>query len=115
MSTPEIRIAQRMRDARERLKVSQEEVGRRLGVTLRTYARWERGESHGYLMRLGDIAKALETTESELLGGEHPLSLQPTVTDLFERLDGVVSELHQLREDLEGSGALPRKRSRSRS
>ena len=43
---------------REELAISQEEVGRRLSVTLRTYARWERGESHGHLTQLGSVGEA---------------------------------------------------------
>lgn len=99
MNTPEVRIAARMREARESAGISQEEVGRRLGVTLRTYARWERGESYGYLQRLGDIAKALGVTESDLLGGEDPMTAQPTVDALSDKLDQILTELAQIRTD----------------
>lgn len=100
MSTPEARITNRMRQARERLGISQEESGRRLGVTLRTYARWERGESRGWLGYLPEIAEALETTESTLLGGENLLADGPTVQDLAAKMDALMTELHQLREEL---------------
>lgn len=100
MSTPEGRITDRMRQARERLGISQEEAGRRLGVTLRTYARWERGESKGWVGYLAEIAQALETTESDILGGENPLSSSVTVEDLAAKVDAVMTELHQLREAL---------------
>lgn len=99
-STPQSRIAARMRATREAAGMSQEEVGRRLSVSMRTYARWERGESHGFLLRLGEIANAIGTTESDLLGGEDPLSAQPTVESLADKLDEVLSELAQLRDDL---------------
>lgn len=79
----------------------QEEVGRRLGVTLRTYARWERGESFGYLTRLGEVAAALETTESDLLGGEDISTAQPTIDALSDKIDLVITELRQLRQDFE--------------
>jgi transcriptional regulator with XRE-family HTH domain len=108
MSTPEARIAARMREARENINgggISQEEMGRRLGITLRTYARWERGESFGYLTRLGEIAKALETTEGNLLGGEDPLTAQPTVEDLSTKMDQILARLDEMHEDLR-----PRKR-----
>ena len=101
MSTPESRITDRMRQARERLGISQEEAGRRLGVTLRTYARWERGESKGWVGYLAEIAAALETTESDILGGENPLTDGPTVQDLAAKMDDVMTELRALRQELE--------------
>lgn len=101
MSTPEERIAGRIKRARRRLGLSQEDAGRRVGVALRTYARWERGESSGFIGRLADIAAALETSESDLLGGENALTDGPTVRDLATKLDDVMDELRQLREDLE--------------
>lgn len=100
MSTPQERISARMRDQRVSLGLSQEAVARRLDTTMRTYARWERGETFGYLVRLAEIAKALETTEAELLGGEDELSARPTVADLTAKLDQVLGELAQIREDI---------------
>jgi transcriptional regulator with XRE-family HTH domain len=92
-----------MRQARERLGISQEEAGRRLGVTLRTYARWERGESRGWAGYLGEIAKALETTEGDILGGENLLADGPTVEDLAAKVDAVMAELQRLRRDLDSN------------
>ncbi len=100
MTSPPERIAARMRRTREDLGISQEEVARRLGATSRTYARWERIETFGYLQRLPEIAKALETTESELLGEENLLTPSPTVDELAAKLDEVADELRRLREDL---------------
>lgn len=100
MTTPQERISARMRERREQLGVSQETIARRLDTTMRTYARWERGETFGYLQRLPDLARALETTESELLGGEDPLTAQPTVEALSDKLDQVLDVLGQLREDI---------------
>ncbi len=100
MTTPQQRIAARMRQRREELGISQDEAGHRLGVTLRTYARWERGESHGYLTQLAAVAVALETTESELLGGEDAITARPTVDNLAAKLDELAHELRELREDL---------------
>lgn len=101
MSTPEERIAGRMRSARKRLGISQEEAAHRLDVSLRTYARWERGESLGFLGRLDEIAKALGASEADLLGGESPLSDGPTVRDLAAKLDQMMEEITSLRRDLE--------------
>lgn len=108
VSTPQVRIAARIRGCREALGISQEAVARKIpnpdrpgrSITLRTYARWERGESSGFMTRIGDLARALETTESELLGGEDPMTAQPTIEDLTAKLDQVLVELAELREDL---------------
>lgn len=108
MTTPQERISARMREQRERLGVSQETIARRLDTTMRTYARWERGETFGYLQRIPEIARALQTTESELLGGEDPLTAQPTVNDLSDKLDQVLDDLGQIREDI--SSLVQRKR-----
>lgn len=98
MSTPEERVAHRMREARKRTGISQEATADRLGITLRTYARWERGESLGYVGHIAAIAKALETTPDDLLGGENLTG--PTVEELSDKLDAVMAELRALREDL---------------
>jgi transcriptional regulator with XRE-family HTH domain len=82
MSTPEERIAGRMKGARKRLGISQEETAHRLGIALRSYARWERGESLGFIGHMDEIASALNTSEADLLGGENPFSDGPTVQDL---------------------------------
>lgn len=101
MSTPEERIAGRMRNARRQLGISQEEAGHRLGVSLRTYARWERGESLGFIGHLDEIAPMLETSEADLLGGENLMSDGPTVKDLAAKVDQMLKELQDLRRDLE--------------
>jgi transcriptional regulator with XRE-family HTH domain len=101
MSTPEERIAGRMKGARKRFGISQEQAAHRLDVSLRTFARWERGESLGFIGRLDEIAEALGTTQADLLGGENPLSDGPTVQDLAAKLDEMMEEIQRLRSDLE--------------
>lgn len=100
-NTPEGRIAQRMKDARLAAGISQEEAGRRLKTTLRTYARWERGETMGFMGHLKEIAKALETTPEALLGGENLRPNPTTVEELSSKLDAVLGELAELRGQLE--------------
>lgn len=90
-----------MRSARKRFGISQEDAAHALGVSLRTYARWERGESLGFIGRLDEIGPALDTNEADLLGGENPMSDGPTVRDLAAKLDQMMDELKRLREDLE--------------
>lgn len=103
MSTPEERIAGRMRSARKRLGISQEQTAHRLGISLRTYARWERGESMGFIGHLDEIAPVLKTSEDNLLGGEILHSNGPTVQDLAAKLDQMMTELQDLRRDLQSS------------
>jgi transcriptional regulator with XRE-family HTH domain len=113
--TPAARIAARMKKRRLELGLSQEEVAHRIPTgdvvmrdgkptpkffTMRSYARWERLEATGFLKRLDVIAKALETTESELLGGEDPIAAQSTKDEIASKFDMIFAELDQQREDL---------------
>jgi transcriptional regulator with XRE-family HTH domain len=61
-----LRLAIRQR--REEIDVSQEELARRLDVSVQTVGRWERGNGKkgAAFSRLDDIAEALETTAQEL-------------------------------------------------
>jgi transcriptional regulator with XRE-family HTH domain len=63
-------VGERLRHEREGAHLSQEEVATRLGVSLRTYTRWERGESStvAFLDRIEEIAEALETEPEAILG-----------------------------------------------
>lgn len=108
-NTPEGRIAQRMKQARLAAGIPQEEAGRRLKITLRTYARWERGETLGFIGHLKQIAKALETTPEALMGGEDLHPAPTTVQELSDKLDTVLTELAELREQV---GDRPRARAR---
>jgi len=90
------RIAERMRYYRRLQGRSQEDMARALGVTVRTYARWERGETTGHLSRLGDIAEVLETPTDEL-GGQLPEPApEPVGTP------GIEAKLDRIIELLEG-------------
>lgn len=113
-NTPEGRIAQRIKQARLAAGISQEEAGRRLKTTLRTYARWERGETQGFMGHLQEIAKALETTPDAILGGEDIRPPRTSVEDLSEKLDTVLAELADLRGQLAEKEGETRTRSRSR-
>lgn len=62
------KVAERIRLSRSLVGLSQEDVARQLGVTVRTYARWERCETLGFLGELEPIAKVLQTTPEDLLG-----------------------------------------------
>jgi transcriptional regulator with XRE-family HTH domain len=64
------KVAERIRLARSLAGMTQEDVARALDVTVRTYARWERAETQGFLGDLKRIAKVLGTTPEELRGPE---------------------------------------------
>jgi transcriptional regulator with XRE-family HTH domain len=82
--------------------LSQERAAQALGIALRTYARWVRPESFGYLTQLPQIARAFSVSESDLLGGEAtgPKISRDTLTT---KLDQLLAEVRQIREDLAGS------------
>ena len=59
-----LRLAIRQR--RKEIGLSQEELARRLNVSVQTVGRWEREKASAAFSRLGEIAEALETTTDEL-------------------------------------------------
>lgn len=65
---PSTRLPQRLRARREAAGLTQTDAAARVGVTLRTWQRWEAGETRGALGHLPAMAKALGTTPEELLG-----------------------------------------------
>lgn len=69
---------------------TQEEVARQLDVTVRTYARWENGESKGFVDQLDRIAKVLGTTADQLLGS-------PEGGSSDDRLAALETEIRELR------------------
>lgn len=92
-----------MKQARQAARISQEEAARRLDTTVRTYARWERGETLGFMGHMKEIAKALETTPEAILGGENLRPNPTTVEELSTKLDVVLAELAELREQVEAT------------
>jgi transcriptional regulator with XRE-family HTH domain len=61
-------LSQAIRDRREELDLSQEDLARRLDVSVQTVGRWERseGKKAAAFSRLEEIAAALETTAQAL-------------------------------------------------
>lgn len=78
--SPADRLSARLRARRKALGITQDDAARRVGVKLRTWQRWEKGDTRASLTLLPDLAKALETTPEELLGvgssGELPRGLE---------------------------------------
>lgn len=88
--------AERMKLARQLAGMTQEDAARALDVTVRTYARWERGETRGFLGELSRIAEVFETTTDQLLGVEGQ-----SVEDQLSALRAEVAELRGLLMDPE--------------
>lgn len=86
-------MSQAIRDRREELHLSQEELARRLKVSVQTVGRWERseGKKAAAFSRLEEIAAALETTAQDLnaralvIAG-HPVDSEPDEGDVRELL-----------------------------
>lgn len=87
-ATDEERISERLKTARRLAGLTQEDAARALGVTLKTYARWERGETRGFLRQLGSIAETFGVTPEQLLGHD-----EPSPDDRLERLEGRVEAI----------------------
>ena len=61
-------ISQMIYENRRRLKLSQKELGDRLGVSNRAVSKWERGYSYPDTSLLLPIAKKFDVTLDELFG-----------------------------------------------
>lgn len=101
---PQERIAQAMRVGREDAGLSQQAMADRLGIDIRSYRRWENGESYGYLHRIAEIAHILDVPESELLAGVQPDDVMPPREALNAKLDLVMEQLQAIQERLERHG-----------
>jgi len=68
-----VSIGDRVRTRRQELRLSQEEVARRAGVSMGIVHRLERGTiTDPHFSTLSGIAHALDTTVGELAGEEEP-------------------------------------------
>ena len=86
-------LSQAIRNRREELDLSQEDLARRLDVSVQTVGRWERseGKKAAAFSRLEEIAAALETTTQALnakalLIAGHPVDQAEDEDDLRELL-----------------------------
>jgi transcriptional regulator with XRE-family HTH domain len=74
-------IGQRIKDRRKALKMSAEELGRRLGKDRSTIYRYEKGDIENLpLDILEPIAKALNTTPQYLMGWQEKIEKDPVGT-----------------------------------
>jgi transcriptional regulator with XRE-family HTH domain len=94
----EQQISDRLKTARRLAGLTQEDAARALDVTLKTYARWERGETSGFLRQLSRIAEIFGVTSEQLLGTEP----EPSV----DRLAQLEASLATLQHDVAAIRAL---------
>jgi transcriptional regulator with XRE-family HTH domain len=98
--TDPTQTAERMKLARQLSGMTQEDAARALDVTVRTYARWERGETKGFLGLLDQIAEVFGTTSDALLGVE-PSTNGSGTEDQIAALRSELAELRALLLDPE--------------
>lgn len=82
-------IGQRIKEKRKEMKISADELGRRLGKDRSTIYRYEKGDIENLpLDILEPIAKALDTTPQYLMGwiDEETSKKNSTITDIIVRM-----------------------------
>lgn len=87
--TTDQETAEKIRTARRLAGLTQQQAADKLGVAGRTYARWERGESTGFMRELESIAQAFGTTTDQLI----PITGEAPSSDRLERLEQTLEEL----------------------
>lgn len=99
-------IGQRIKKRRKEIKMSAEELGKRLGKDRSTIYRYEKGEIENLpLDILEPIAEALETTPAYLMGWEKVQKNNNAIADIVIRLRtdsdflSLVETLHTLDKD----------------
>lgn len=83
-------VGQRIREFRERAKLSQDELSARSGIALRSIQRLE-SEGNPTLETLSAIAIALNTTPSELLDAQGPGPGLRALFDVSDLLDKIAN------------------------
>lgn len=94
----EARTMTRIRTAREKAKLSQEDMAHQVGVSTRTWCRWERQEGGGWQRYIDRIADVLNVSREQLLGNEY---VEPvTMDDVMESLAKLTAEVERLSRNL---------------
>ena len=108
MESGDLSFAERLRRRRKKLGLSGREVATEVGVSYRTYQRWEsphadEGREDSYLRYLPALARILQTTPEALTGGE---AVEADAADANLRLAALESEVAQMRDRLDGLSTL---------
>jgi len=86
-------LAENIRDARKRMGLTQEQLAERLGVTLGTISKWERGASEpeiGYLMGLAEVFRvSVDALIGFSLRGGDPDSEAERIEELMDDQNGL--------------------------
>jgi len=102
-------IGDRMKQRRKALKMSAEELGRRLGKDRSTIYRYEKGDIENLpLDILEPIAAALQTTPQYLMGWENVQKKNDVLSDIILKMNED-AELFEMMETLSGLGFEQRK------
>jgi transcriptional regulator with XRE-family HTH domain len=92
----------KLKTARRLAGLSQDEAARRLKTATKTIARWESGETNGWMGRVDDLARIYGTTREALL----PENLGPRPASSQAALMGLEEEVARLRREVEELRAL---------
>ena len=90
-------LGSRIRQARDRAGLTQEQLAERIGVSRTAIARYESGEIEPKLHNLAAIAEALDVSCDELLGVHHARSLPELSPEAAEALGVFIREIHRSR------------------
>jgi transcriptional regulator with XRE-family HTH domain len=89
-------IGERLKKAREEQGLTQEQLGREVGVTRAAISQWEAGQVEATLSKLGAAAKRLETNLGRLLTGEEPRPARArgrAPSGAVPAVDGIITEM----------------------
>lgn len=73
--------------ARDRLRLTQEQVAQRAGVAVRTYIQWEHGRAMPRGYNLDNLAKVLKSDPVDLLQGVSDVEPEQNVHDRLESIE----------------------------
>jgi len=90
MDAQNVHIGERIKDARKKANLTQQQMADRLRVTLRGYQKWESGERRCSLDLLRTIAEELQLTMSDLIGDRG--ATRADLDDAVETATGLTNE-----------------------
>ena len=79
-------FAQRLREIRKRIGITQEELANKINVSSKTLQRWEWGERQPRMEELKKLCEALHVTEAELMNEPQGDKIKLTLTWHWEEM-----------------------------
>lgn len=89
-------VARKLRQRRVELGLSQEAAAHKIGASLTTYSRWERGLNQPGPMNAQAIARALRIPLEELMPAQEDEPLEPTLIEAFGEIRDNLARLERL-------------------